>query len=34
MRAGSAAPKTAVLPQLPAGVRLSAEELETFNGSY
>jgi L-iditol 2-dehydrogenase len=28
MRAGAAPPKTAILPQLPAGVRLSAAELE------
>jgi L-iditol 2-dehydrogenase len=33
MRAGEAPPKTAVLPELPAGVRLSAEELETFRAS-
>jgi len=32
MRAGAAPPKTAVLPQLPAGVRLSAEDLEAFVG--
>jgi L-iditol 2-dehydrogenase len=32
MRAGEAPPKTAVLPGLPAGIRLSAEELETFRG--
>ncbi len=30
MRAGSAPPKTAILPQLPAGTRLSVEELERF----
>ena len=28
MRAGTAPPKTAILPQLPAGARLSTEELE------
>ena len=33
MRAGATPPKTAVLPELPAGIRLSAEELETFSGS-
>jgi hypothetical protein len=32
MRSGSAPPKTAILPQLPAGVRLSIDELETFSG--
>jgi len=31
MRAGTAPPKTAVLPRLPAGARLSAEELEGFS---
>ena len=33
MRAGEAPPKTAVLPELPAGIRLSAEELENFRSS-
>ena len=32
MRAGKAPPKTAILPQLPAGACLSAEELEAFVG--
>jgi len=32
MRAGSAPPKTAILPQLPAGTRLSADEMESFSG--
>jgi L-iditol 2-dehydrogenase len=31
MRAGTAPPKIAVLPRLPAGARLSAEELEAFS---
>ena len=31
MRAGTAPPKIAVLPRLPAGARLSAEELEGFS---
>ena len=31
MRAGTAPPKTAVLPRLPAGTRLSARELEGFS---
>ncbi len=31
MRAGKAPPKTAILPKLPAGSRLSAEELEDFS---
>jgi len=32
MRAGKAPPKTAILPKLPAGACLSAEELEAFVG--
>ena len=30
MRAGSAPPKTAIIPQLPAGARLSAKDLEVY----
>jgi L-iditol 2-dehydrogenase len=32
MRAGSTSPKTAILPQLPAGARLAGDDLEKFSG--
>jgi hypothetical protein len=34
MLAGSVPPKTAILPKLPAGVRLSMDELEEFSGDW